>query len=90
MFRKSKELSVVILIVIVGLLCFYVLHCVWVARHSFGTSSFILRAKTRDNKYTYVKDFDESFDWIRQNTDKDASILVLETLRSSDCCTVQS
>ena len=75
MFRKSKELSVVILIVIVGLLCFYVLHCVWVARHSFGTSSFILRAKTRDNKYTYVKDFDESFEWIRQNTDKDASIL---------------
>ena len=75
MFRKSKELSVVILIVIVGLLCFYVLHCVWIARHSFGTSSFVLRAKTRDDKYTYIKDFDESFDWIRQSTAEDALIL---------------
>ena len=75
LFQKSKELSIVILIVIAGLLCFYVLHCVWVARHSFSTSSFVLSANTRDQKKTFVKDFDESFEWVRLNTPSNVSIL---------------
>eukprot|EP00742_Colponemidia_sp_Colp-10_P002221 GILJ01002375.1.p1 GENE.GILJ01002375.1~~GILJ01002375.1.p1 ORF type:complete len:708 (+),score=115.24 GILJ01002375.1:49-2172(+) len=76
--RLSSVDSQVSIVVVLGsavLLCFYVIHCTWVASEAYSSPSIVLAAKQPDGSRLIFDDFREAYWWLRQNTKEDAKIM---------------
>lgn len=72
--EEKGEIAIVAFVVVGALLCFYGLHCVWVARTYYSESSVVLSG-TRAGESVAFDDFRESFEWMRAHTPNESRVL---------------
>lgn len=72
-FHKSSKF-VVVLSVLVYLLMF-VTHCTWVTSNAYSSPSVVLASRMPDGSQHIIDDYREAYQWLRQNTHKDAKIM---------------
>ena len=64
------DMAILILALLLPLLAFYVLHCVWVSADAYSAPSIVLQAKSGKNEKPYFfDDFREAYAWLRYNTE---------------------
>ena len=76
MLSRQKDIAVVTAVSLVGLLCLFVLHCVWVTSNVYSNPSIVLSSGvgSKDPDYLY-DDFREAYYWLRMNTPEDAKVM---------------
>ncbi|CAK7212064.1 oligosaccharyl transferase stt3 subunit [Sporothrix bragantina] len=56
-------------------LVMFVAHCTWVTSNAYSSPSVVLASKMPDGSQHIIDDYREAYQWLRQNTDKDAKIM---------------
>lgn len=73
--QYQKEVSLILVAGMGALLCFYALHCSWVAAEAYSSPSIVLSAKQSDGSKVIFDDFREAYWWLRMNTAEDSKVL---------------
>ncbi|CAK7270161.1 oligosaccharyl transferase stt3 subunit [Sporothrix epigloea] len=60
---------------IVIYLILFVAHCTWVTSNAYSSPSVVLASKMPDGSQHIIDDYREAYQWLRQNTPKDAKIM---------------
>ncbi|CAK7270205.1 oligosaccharyl transferase stt3 subunit [Sporothrix epigloea] len=60
---------------IVIYLLMFVSHCTWVTSNAYSSPSVVLASKLPDGSQNIIDDYREAYQWLRQNTPKDAKIM---------------
>jgi len=74
-YAMKKELSFILMLGILALLCFYVIHCTWVTSEAYSSPSIVLAATQPDGSRKIFDDFREAYYWLRMNTKEDARVM---------------
>ena len=65
--------------VVVGMVTLYlllfVLHCTWVTSNAYSSPSVVLASRLPDGSQHIIDDYREAYDWLRQNTAKNAKVM---------------
>ncbi|KAG5990576.1 oligosaccharyl transferase stt3 subunit [Claviceps spartinae] len=72
-FHSSSK-YVVVGSILVYLLMF-VTHCTWVTSNAYSSPSVVLASRMPDGSQHIIDDYREAYQWLRQNTKKDAKIM---------------
>jgi dolichyl-diphosphooligosaccharide--protein glycosyltransferase len=56
-------------------LVLFVLHCTWVTSNAYSSPSVVLASRMPDGSQHIIDDYREAYQWLRQNTKKDAKIM---------------
>ncbi|CAK7563456.1 MAG: oligosaccharyl transferase stt3 subunit [Sporothrix epigloea] len=56
-------------------LVMFVAHCTWVTSNAYSSPSVVLASKMPDGSQHIIDDYREAYQWLRQNTPKDAKIM---------------
>lgn len=56
-------------------LLLFVLHCTWVTSNAYSSPSVVLASRMPDGRQHIIDDYREAYQWLRQNTPKDAKIM---------------
>ncbi|KAG9148864.1 hypothetical protein Leryth_020827 [Lithospermum erythrorhizon] len=67
------EASVLAIFLLVLLVAFYVVHCVWAAAEAYSAPSIVLTSHTRDGLHVF-DDFREAYAWLSHNTEVDDKV----------------
>ena len=70
--RSSKFIVAASLIVY---LLVFVSHCTWVTSNAYSSPSVVLASRMPDGSQHIIDDYREAYQWLRQNTKKDAKIM---------------
>ena len=65
--------------IVVGMVTLYllmfVLHCTWVTSNAYSSPSVVLASRLPDGSQHIIDDYREAYDWLRQNTAKNAKVM---------------
>lgn len=53
----------------------FVAHCTWVTSNAYSSPSVVLASRMPDGSQHIIDDYREAYQWLRQNTKKDAKIM---------------
>ncbi|MED6124128.1 Dolichyl-diphosphooligosaccharide--protein glycosyltransferase subunit stt3a [Stylosanthes scabra] len=67
------EASIVAVFLLVLLVAFYVVHCVWAAAEAYSAPSIVLTSHSNDGLHVF-DDFREAYAWLSHNTDVDDKV----------------
>ena len=71
--------SIISKAVVVGMVTLYlllfVLHCTWVTSNAYSSPSVVLASRLPDGSQHIIDDYREAYDWLRQNTAKNAKVM---------------
>ncbi|GAA0157799.1 glycosyltransferase [Lithospermum erythrorhizon] len=67
------EASVLAIFLLVMLIAFYVVHCVWAAAEAYSAPSIVLTSRTNDGLHVF-DDFREAYAWLSHNTEVDDKV----------------
>ncbi|KAL4320507.1 hypothetical protein AHAS_Ahas14G0017400 [Arachis hypogaea] len=67
------EASIIAVILLVLLVAFYVVHCVWAAAEAYSAPSIVLTSHSNDGLHVF-DDFREAYAWLSHNTDVDDKV----------------
>ena len=56
-------------------LLLFVLHCTWVTSNAYSSPSVVLASRLPDGSQHIIDDYREAYQWLRQNTKKDAKVM---------------
>lgn len=56
-------------------LLMFVTHCTWVTSNAYSSPSVVLASRLPDGSQHIIDDYREAYQWLRQNTKKDAKIM---------------
>ncbi|KJR81671.1 dolichyl-diphosphooligosaccharide--protein glucosylltransferase [Sporothrix schenckii 1099-18] len=56
-------------------LIMFVAHCTWVTSNAYSSPSVVLASKLPDGSQHIIDDYREAYQWLRQNTPKDAKVM---------------
>ncbi|KIH89663.1 dolichyl-diphosphooligosaccharide--protein glycosyltransferase [Sporothrix brasiliensis 5110] len=56
-------------------LVMFVAHCTWVTSNAYSSPSVVLASKLPDGSQHIIDDYREAYQWLRQNTPKDAKVM---------------
>ena len=56
-------------------LLLFVLHCTWVTSNAYSSPSVVLASKLPDGSQHIIDDYREAYNWLRQNTPKNAKVM---------------
>ncbi|KAL1913246.1 oligosaccharyl transferase stt3 subunit [Sporothrix stenoceras] len=56
-------------------LIMFVAHCTWVTSNAYSSPSVVLASRMPDGSQHIIDDYREAYQWLRQNTPKDAKIM---------------
>ncbi|CAK7198617.1 oligosaccharyl transferase stt3 subunit [Sporothrix eucalyptigena] len=56
-------------------LVMFVAHCTWVTSNAYSSPSVVLASKMPDGSQHIIDDYREAYQWLRQNTPKDAKVM---------------
>ncbi|MCJ1313614.1 oligosaccharyl transferase stt3 subunit [Agyrium rufum] len=56
-------------------LMIFVLHCTWVTSNAYSSPSVVLASRMPDGSQHIIDDYREAYDWLRQNTPKNAKVM---------------
>ena len=56
-------------------LLYFVLHCTWVTSNAYSSPSVVLASRLPDGSQHIIDDYREAYDWLRQNTAKNAKVM---------------
>ena len=70
MFSKVSIVSM-----ITSYLLLFVLHCTWVTSNAYSSPSVVLASRLPDGSQHIIDDYREAYNWLRQNTAKNAKIM---------------
>jgi dolichyl-diphosphooligosaccharide--protein glycosyltransferase len=56
-------------------LLMFVVHCTWVTSNAYSSPSVVLASRLPDGSQHIIDDYREAYDWLRQNTAKNAKIM---------------
>eukprot|EP00042_Codosiga_hollandica_P049025 m.561255 g.561255 ORF g.561255 m.561255 type:complete len:793 (-) comp57795_c1_seq2:195-2573(-) len=65
----------VIVTLITGFACLFVVHSTWVTSHAYSSPSVVLASQNADGSRFIMDDFREAYYWLRQNTHEDATVM---------------
>ncbi|KAG6013510.1 oligosaccharyl transferase stt3 subunit [Claviceps pusilla] len=72
-FHQSSKVFVVASVIIY--LIMFVTHCTWVTSNAYSSPSVVLASRMPDGSQHIIDDYREAYQWLRQNTKKDAKIM---------------
>lgn len=72
-YSMISKLSIVGMITTYLLL--FVLHCTWVTSNAYSSPSVVLASKLPDGSQHIIDDYREAYNWLRQNTPKNAKVM---------------
>ena len=71
--------SIISKAIVVGMVTLYlllfVLHCTWVTSNAYSSPSVVLASRLPDGSQHIIDDYREAYDWLRQNTAKNAKVM---------------
>ncbi|KAL2610395.1 hypothetical protein R1flu_028968 [Riccia fluitans] len=67
------EASAVGIVLLLLLVSFYVIHCVWAAAEAYSAPSIVLTSHTADGMHVF-DDFREAYAWLSHNTEEDDKV----------------
>lgn len=72
---RQRVISGATVVAVMGMLFWYVQHCVWVTSEAYSSPSIVLAAKQPDGSRVIFDDYREAYYWLRMNTADDAKVM---------------
>ncbi|KAG5952450.1 oligosaccharyl transferase stt3 subunit [Claviceps sorghi] len=72
-FNMSSKVYVIVSVLFYLLM--FVRHCTWVTSNAYSSPSVVLASRSPDGTQHIIDDYREAYQWLRQNTKKDAKIM---------------
>ena len=64
-----------VVVMTTAFLLLFVLHCTWVTSNAYSSPSVVLASRMPDGSQHIIDDYREAYDWLRQNTPKNAKVM---------------